>query len=244
MSPDPVVRTTPGPLPPTPLPLRAAIAIAPGPGAREKGGGRSPPPPVAIRSSAAAPAPVVRASGSTGPDPFPSSPGATAALPAAARPGDTAACRDMAVPGPRLPARAPGRGGPGARSRPSLRAPRRRWGCPPRRCGRAGPPLSASVRAAGAPAPRLTAAPRGRQARRRGGGLRPPTSPGARPVVACKPLPKFALQRKVGAQGPASSGRAGLPPRCPLGVRARLWTRAICRPGDVTPTSRALCWAP
>lgn len=74
LSPDPVVRTTPGPLPPTPLPLRAAIAIAPGPGAREKGGGRSPPPPIAIRSSAAAPAPVVRASGSTGPDPFPSSP--------------------------------------------------------------------------------------------------------------------------------------------------------------------------
>lgn len=74
LSPDPVVRTTPGPPPPTPLPLRAVIAIAPGPGAREKGGGRSPPSPIAIRSSAAAPAPVVRASGSTGPDPFPSSP--------------------------------------------------------------------------------------------------------------------------------------------------------------------------
>lgn len=100
LSPDPVVRTTPGPLSPTPLPFRAAIAIAPGPGAREKGGGRSPPPPVAIRSSAAAPAPVVRASGSTGPDPFPPPPGAVERLTRCPCPSDTASCRDTVAPAP------------------------------------------------------------------------------------------------------------------------------------------------
>lgn len=203
LSPDPVVRTTPGPLPPSVLPLRAAIAIAPGPGAREKGGGRSPPLPIAIRSSAAAPAPVVRASGSTGPDPFPSSPGAVGR-----RPRDAASCRDMAAPGPQRDAGSQ-QIGPGIRRPGPARPP------PPVAPAPSSAPLGV---ARGPPA---TLAPRGVRVRpRRLRGAAPSASaprrvnagsPGLRrPPSRSRP---FCGRWLLG--GPASS--SGLAPLCEVG---------------------------
>lgn len=205
LSPDPVVRTTPGPLPPSVLPLRAAIAIAPGPGAREKGGGRSPPLPIAIRSSAAAPAPVVRASGSTGPDPFPSSPGAVGR-----RPRDAASCRDMAAPGPQRDAGSQ-QIGPGIRRPGPARPP------PPVAPAPSSAPLGV---ARGPPA---TLAPRGVRVRpRRLRGAAPSASASAprrvnagspglrRPPSRSRP---FCGRWLLG--GPASS--SGLAPLCEVG---------------------------